>query len=295
MFAFVILHYLAEEMTCECVDKLISRFGNAPMHIVVVDNGSANGSGARLRDRYAGQELVTVLLNEQNLGFAQGNNIGYSWAKEHLSPDYMIIMNNDVLIDDDDFLKKVAEIDAETAFHVLGPDIFACKANRHQNPIRLVQYTRDEVQTIINQRRKWLTCYPLHHYRKALKQYRRKLLRKIRNKKAPAPAPAVRQEQRLINPVLHGACYIFARRFIENEAQAFHPGTFLFFEEFILHHLCMGKGYTVVYDPGITVTHLEDVSTNHKFKTGYRKAKMKDENLVKSAGILLDMMKQENA
>lgn len=287
MFAFVILHYLAEEMTCECVDKLIARFKDRPIHIVVVDNGSANGSGARLQEKYAAQELVTVLLSGENLGFARGNNIGYSWAKAQFNPDYMIIMNNDVLVEDATFLDKIAEIHAETDFHVLGPDIYACKARRHQNPIRLKPRTRQEVQRFIDQRKRWMACYPLHYYKE--------LMRTALKKKEAAPAPAAdRHTRRLINPVLHGACYIFSRAFIEAEDSAFHPGTFLYYEEYILHYLCMGKGYKMVYDPGIAVTHLEDVSTRKGFRNGCRRAKMKDENLMKSAGILLKMMEQEN-
>ena len=44
-FAFVILHYVAFDMTTECVDNLLNRFGNDNILIVIVDNSSPNSSG----------------------------------------------------------------------------------------------------------------------------------------------------------------------------------------------------------------------------------------------------------
>ena len=42
----------------------------------------------------------------------------------------------------------------------------------------------------------------------------------------------------MYNPVLHGACYIFSRRYLELEKEAFDSRTFLYHEEEILHYNC---------------------------------------------------------
>ena len=66
-FAFVVLHYLAEDLTITCVENILARFtapdqGKHSVHVVVVDNGSPNGSGDRLAMRWKDASDVTVLL-----------------------------------------------------------------------------------------------------------------------------------------------------------------------------------------------------------------------------------------
>ena len=75
MIVFVILHYLSEKMTIECIDQLEKIKGTSDINIVVVDNASANGSGKRLKERYEKTSYCTVLLNAENMGFAKGNNV----------------------------------------------------------------------------------------------------------------------------------------------------------------------------------------------------------------------------
>ena len=119
MIIFVILHYLAEEMTVECVEKIEKCFNKNEYHIVVVDNASKNGSGYRLKKKYEKNEHCTVILNKNNLGFACGNNVGYRYAKENFNCEFMIIMNNDVLIEDSLFLEKIKKEPCKTTFSFL--------------------------------------------------------------------------------------------------------------------------------------------------------------------------------
>lgn len=295
MFVFVILHYLSEEMTVECVEKLRANFAGQAFRIVIVDNGSANQSGERLRERYRDAEECTVLLNSGNLGFARGNNVGYAYAKEMLDPEYIIIINNDVLIEDAHFLDKIREIDRSTEFHILGPDIFSPKTGIHQNPMKRTGYTKAEVEQIIADRRRWLSIYPLHYSYRYAKDAVKQKIDQLRGKKPPAPETRnpLAKEPRVIDPVLHGACYIFSRRFIEREDEAFDPATFLFFEEDILHYKSMKKGYRMVYDSSLSVNHLEDVSTNLEFRSQYAKKKMKYRELLSSASVLLKLMNED--
>ena len=98
MFVFIILHYLAEDMTKECVKYIQNHLDMNRIRIVIVDNASSNGSGARLKQFYKDNEYCDVILNDENMGFARGNNVGYTYAKEKYDPDFMIIMNNDVSV-----------------------------------------------------------------------------------------------------------------------------------------------------------------------------------------------------
>ena len=146
MFVFIILHYLAENMTKECVEYLEKYLDMNRCRIVIVDNASANDSGKRLEQYYRDKEYCDVILNKENTGFARGNNVGYTYAREKYNPDYMIIMNNDVLIDDNALFEKIEKIYSETAFHVLGPDILAVRTGVHQNPFRKNGVTEEHVK-----------------------------------------------------------------------------------------------------------------------------------------------------
>lgn len=293
MFAFVILHYLSEEMTIECVNTIINTFDMRLCKIVIVDNGSENGSGKRLQDRYSELEYCSLILSERNLGFACGNNLGYVFAKESFHPDFIIIMNNDVLIHDSYFLDSILRIYNETKFHVLGPDILASSNGVHQNPMKAQGYGRQEIQKIIHDRIRWLKFYPFHYSYHYSKNKLKEKISKLIGRKKRFDSNILAMEKRIINPVLHGACYIFSRNFIEQEEYPFHPDTFLYFEEDILHYNCRRNQYLMLYDSSILVEHKEDVSTNQRYSSYYEKCKMKYENLVHSAQVLLNLMQEE--
>jgi GT2 family glycosyltransferase len=246
-----------------------------------------------LQEKYGALDTCTVLCSSENLGFARGNNLGYAYAKERLDPDFVIVMNNDVLVEDPAFLEKVRRIYSQTGFFVLGPDIYACNADYHQNPMRAEGYTKKEVKHIIATRKRWLAVYPLHFfYERLLSGTKMRIKKLIGRKSKPLTNPLARLD-RLEDPVLHGACYIFSKDFLKVRQEAFHSGTFLYFEEDILHYDCRKNGYPMVYDSSIRVTHLEDVSTNTAYRSEYRKRKMKYRNLVRSASILLQKMEQD--
>lgn len=278
MTGLVVLHYLAYEVTLQCTESLLGLAGEK--HVVIVDNASPGGSGQKLAAHFAGNPEVTVLLSPRNEGFARGNNLGYSYLREHFSCDFIIILNNDVLIPDTAFMDKVTSIYKETPFAVLGPDILNPATGVHQNPAHLKGFTREEVQARLERYRKNLTHFAWRRFKWQLKKAFR-----------PAPAPEEKPWRELAkNAVLHGACFVFSKDFIRVRKQAFNPGTFLYFEEDILHYECLQQGLGLLYSPQVQVLHLEDVATNTAFRNRIRKEKMKLQESVRSMEVLLNLM-----
>jgi GT2 family glycosyltransferase len=62
--------------------------------IIVVDNGSNDTSGERLRTEFPN---VTHIRSNENTGFTGGNNIGIEYAMSH-GCDHVLLLNNDTFI-----------------------------------------------------------------------------------------------------------------------------------------------------------------------------------------------------
>ncbi len=65
-----------------------------PYEIIVVDNGSSDGTVDYLRSYAAAHANVRLITNSENLGFAMGNNQGLAVAKG----DYVLLLNNDTVV-----------------------------------------------------------------------------------------------------------------------------------------------------------------------------------------------------
>jgi GT2 family glycosyltransferase len=63
--------------------------------IVLVDNGSADGSIEYMRENFS---QVAIVQNDENLGWAGGNNVGIRYALDY-SADYIVLQNNDTKVD----------------------------------------------------------------------------------------------------------------------------------------------------------------------------------------------------
>jgi GT2 family glycosyltransferase len=90
----VIVNWNLKEDTLICVD-LLFKAGAAPGQIIVVDNGSSDGSVAALQERFGSS--VHLIQSGKNLGFAVGNNLGIQQALD-LGAKWILMLNNDAYV-----------------------------------------------------------------------------------------------------------------------------------------------------------------------------------------------------
>lgn len=109
IIGIVILNYNTYEDTIKLVGDLQKQTVADDLCIVVVDNASPNGSFAYLKPLEEQYDNVTVIYSEQNNGYAQGNNIGLKYLEENVSPEYVAILNNDVILPDNSFERLVVK------------------------------------------------------------------------------------------------------------------------------------------------------------------------------------------
>ena len=267
MTAYVILHYRAIDSTRQCVDCIKALEGEN--HAVIVDNASPDGTGRQLLEEYAGDPGVTVLLNGENSGFARGNNLGVRFAVQELSPDFIVVLNNDVEVRQKDFSTRIAQIYEQHPFDLLGPDILSIFSGIHQSPktlrgislasvrkkIDYVKRSQNPILMLLSSGEKNSPAI----WRMAQRQRRAK-----QNINTDVPAEGV---------VLHGSCVIFSRRYLERHPEPFYPKTFMYFEMEILEWLCRREGSVIRYDPSINVLHYQYMASKIEYRSIVKRSK----------------------
>lgn len=104
--SIVILNYNGYEDTIECLASLL-KVDYPDFQIVLVDNGSVNQSVKEIRQWARGHEELLVkrkfiiLENKENSGFARGNNLGIRYALSHFNSEYILVLNNDTVVEPD--------------------------------------------------------------------------------------------------------------------------------------------------------------------------------------------------
>jgi len=99
--AAVVLNWESYEDTLSTVKSLKSQeYSN--LQIVVVDNGSEDGSG----DRLASALDESVIQLGQNLGFSEGMNHGVKFLEQN-DPEYIWLLNNDIKFGQEDILSNL--------------------------------------------------------------------------------------------------------------------------------------------------------------------------------------------
>jgi len=115
----IVLNWNGRDLTLQCLHSL-ANLNYSNHSIVVVDNGSDDGSVDAVKEHHPG---VTIIENERNLRWAGGNNVGIEYALDH-GADYTLLLNNDTVVDSEmvSELVKVAEKDDSAG--ILGPKIY---------------------------------------------------------------------------------------------------------------------------------------------------------------------------
>ena len=91
LISVVILNWNGSRIVEKCLKSLQAQTYN-PLEIIVVDNASTDGSADLIRRRFPD---VNLIVNERNLGFGGGNNVGIRASQGR----YIMMLNNDARLD----------------------------------------------------------------------------------------------------------------------------------------------------------------------------------------------------
>ena len=106
LISVVILNWNGQQVVEKCLKSLHEQTYH-PLELIVVDNASMDGSADLVKMKFPDVKLI---INEKNLGFGGGNNVGILAAKGR----YIMMLNNDTRLDPQciEELKRSIEKDA---------------------------------------------------------------------------------------------------------------------------------------------------------------------------------------
>ena len=99
---------------------------NKPIKIIEYTREEAEAGGGKeneIGDLPSNRKLI-IIKNEKNYGFAEGNNIGMRYALKALNPDYVLLLNNDTVVDRV-FLTELIKVgESNEKIGIVGPKIY---------------------------------------------------------------------------------------------------------------------------------------------------------------------------
>ena len=154
--AVIILNWNGWEDTIECLESLY-QIDYPNYNVILVDNASEDDSIEKIREYCAGKleiesdffdydkhnkplnlvdsniipddlspgtKNLFLIQNQENYGFAEGNNIGIRFSLKQFNPEYILLLNNDTVVDKN-FLKELVDLGQKNEkIGIVGPKIY---------------------------------------------------------------------------------------------------------------------------------------------------------------------------
>lgn len=221
--SIIIVSWNTSELLAQCLASLSAHPLSAPHEVIVVDNGSHDGSPQMVSARFPAVQLVR---NEDNRGFARANNQAMRIARG----EYVLLLNPDTEVHAQALDTLVRFLDEHPAASAAGARVL--------NPDGTLQHSCSPAPTLFNE---WLHLFHLDRER--------------RQGMAGWPIDAPRKVETLL-----GACLMFRRRLLEQIGDL-DERYFMYSEEVDFCYRMRGAGGELYWVPQATIVHYGGQST----------------------------------
>lgn len=229
MIGIIILNYNNSQLTLNCLQSLYSLQVAAAYKVCVVDNASRAEQLDLLREGLKrGESLV---IAEQNQGYARGNNLGARFFEEDKLVDKILILNDDCLFTEDVLTPMAAYLDSHPECGVVFPLVKGPYGNIDMACLRRAKSNRD--------------LFLQGSFFGRFTSLRREFL----------PSEGVEDCDEIHTQVPPGSCMMLPKAFFRSIGYL-DKNTFLYFEEHILGAKLNHEGRSCVLLPKICITHL---------------------------------------
>jgi GT2 family glycosyltransferase len=117
--AVILINWNSYDLTRDTLNSL-QKVSYKDLDVIVVDNGSIDGSGNKLEEAFP---RAIILKSEANTGFTGGNNLGFQYAISK-GYTYALMLNNDVEVEPDFLEPLVFALDKNKQLGAVQPLIY---------------------------------------------------------------------------------------------------------------------------------------------------------------------------
>lgn len=221
ILSIIIVNRNTSGLLLDCLKHIYQSASPKVLEVIVVDNGSSDGSVSGVRSNFP---EVRIIEAKCNLGFARANNLGFRSA----TGDLILLVNTDAMLERDCVSEMVSFMEANPSVGMLGPQLLNRDGSRQTSyeatPTLLTELVGRGVLKILFPKR-----YP------------------NRNLELSRPV----EVETLIGAV------ILIRRTAWETMGGFDEDYFFFFEETDLSFRMRKSGWLVCHDPAAKAVHLQ--------------------------------------
>jgi GT2 family glycosyltransferase len=119
MLSVIIVNWNVKYLIVKNLQSIFNFTKNLDFEVIVVDNGSSDGSVELMQKEFSaeiGQKKLLIINTKQNNGFAKGNNLGVDVA----SGEYLLFMNPDMELVENSFEILLNHLENHKNIDVLG-------------------------------------------------------------------------------------------------------------------------------------------------------------------------------
>jgi len=199
---------------------------------IVVDNGSTDKTQEKLRGYKLPNMPFKLIRNKENLGFAEGNNIGMRDALKR-GTDYVLLMNNDVIVPRNLVVQLIKVAENDNKIGLLAPKMYFAKGYEFHKK----RYSNKDLGKVIwyaGGMIDWDNIYSSH--------------------KGVDEVDKGQYDKQEETDVVNGACALIRKEVIKNVGYL-DKNLFLYWEDADYSQRARKKGWKVVYTPKTHLWH----------------------------------------
>src|SRR3989442_5258745 len=252
----ITVNYKSESSTHELLVSLDRVRGFSDIDVIVVDNCSGEENLSKLRARVAQLSNVELLESATNRGYFGAAKFAYDHylARGQALPDWVIVCNHDVIVEDEEFLLKLWQQDC-LGLGVIAPRIQLTRSGLDQNPF-------------MKHRPNWLRWASLHliysnYLFAAIWDRLSRLKQGFKANRKSGSSACDTQKQEIY--AAQGSFFIFARKFFE-AGGVFVVKPFLFWEEDSVSRRYRFFEVGIFFAPDLTLPHHQHANTRHDIR-----------------------------
>ena len=186
----------------------------------------------QIEDIPSNQKLI-LIKNDKNYGFAEGNNIAMRYIIKSLDYDYILLLNNDTVVDKSFLTELVKNAETEENIGAVGPKVYYYDYNGRKD---VISFAGEKFNFYISRGKRFAT--------KEIDNGQRDLVDNT--------------------DIIEGCCMLLKKEAIE-KAGIFDPVYFAYWEETDLCTRIKNEGFKLLYVPNACIWHKVGVSWDTYF------------------------------